>query len=81
MEAEARRTTKVTGGEVGGDWRGSGGPGDAALRDVVAIAPDPEEVVALPGDQEAVDGPPGFGAAKISRSDAIKGVEIRVIYP
>ena len=26
-------------------------------------------------------GPPGFGAAKISRSDAIKGVEIRVIYP
>lgn len=26
-------------------------------------------------------GPPGFDAAKISRSDAIKGVAIRVIYP
>ena len=33
------------------------------------------------GAAMSIGGPPGFDAAKISRSDAIKGVEMRVIYP
>lgn len=33
------------------------------------------------GAAMSTGGPPGFDAAKISRSDAIKGVKMRVIYP